>query len=171
MTPFIGEIRLFAGSYAPAGWAFCDGRQLQISEYDTLFALIGTTYGGDGVTSFAIPDLRGRVPVHMGQLAGGSNYLAGQMGGVEATSLISTQMPRHNHVVRGSSANGTQRSPQGSVLASSTVSRPYAVETPDTNFFPGTIGAAGQSQPHDNMQPFLALNFIISLSGIFPTPN
>lgn len=167
-TPFIGEIRMFAGDYAPDGWHFCDGSQLAISDYETLFSLIGTTYGGDGQTNFAVPDLRGRVPVHMGQLAGGSNYVLGMLGGVEQVMLINAQIPPHNHAVQGTPANGTQRSPQGNVLASSTVSRPYAVETPDTPFAPGTIGISGRTEPHDNLQPYLCINFIISLSGIYP---
>lgn len=162
--PYIGEIRMFAGSFAPAGWAMCDGQLLPISENDALFTLIGTTYGGDGQSTFALPDLRGRLPMHQG----GGVTLA-ETGGVESVTLTTQQLPIHTHAMAGSSANGAQTSPQNAILASSTVVTPYAPETPAAQMAPGAINTVGGSQPHDNLQPFLCLSFIISLFGIFPS--
>jgi microcystin-dependent protein len=168
--PFVGEIRMFAGNFAPAGWAICAGQLLAIAENDTLFNLIGTTYGGDGQSTFALPDLRSRVPVHMGTLAGGSSYTIGQFGGEEAVTLTVNQTPAHTHPAQCSTA-ATSPSPAGGVWAASDV----ADFTPGANanaaMSPGAVGAAGGSQPHDNMVPHLPINFIISLFGIFPVPN
>lgn len=162
-TPYAGEIRMFAGNFAPAGWMFCEGQILSISQYTTLFSLIGTTYGGDGQATFALPDLRGRVPVHFGD-----DPVLGEWGGQEEVTLLHTQMPGHSHVPVGSSTTATRALPGGAYLATSALIRPYAVETPDTMLDPGAITVRGGSQPHDNMQPFLCINFIISLEGTFP---
>ena len=169
-SPFIGEIRMFAGNFAPAGWALCDGQPLAIAEYDTLFNLIGTTYGGDGQQTFNLPDLRGRVPVHQGTLSpGNSTYVLAQQGGVESVTLTVNQMPGHAHSAVCSSAGATSPRPAGGVWAMGDV---FAF-TPGANvngaMNPGAVGAAGGSQPHDNMVPFLAINFIISLFGVFPS--
>ena len=170
-TPFIGEIRMFAGNFAPAGWAFCDGQLLPIAENDALFVLIGTTYGGDGQETFALPDLRGRIPVHNGQGPGTSNYVIGEIGGVESVTLTTNQIPNHNHPVFASGNNATDALPGGKVPAVPE-SETYVIPDGSTtvvNMTTATI--AGGSQPHDNMMPFLCINFIISLFGIFPTQN
>ena len=168
-SPYIGEIRLFAGNFAPVGWAFCQGQILAISEYETLFNLIGTTYGGDGQSTFALPDLSSRVPIHAGT-GGGGSFVIGQFGGVETVTLTQSQIPAHNHVPRASLATGTQTSPAGNVWASS-ANLPFSSNAPSAAMDAAAIGNAGGSQPHDNMQPFLAINFIISLFGIFPSPT
>lgn len=162
--PYIGEIRMFGGNFAPAGWMFCEGQLLPISENETLFQLIGTTYGGDGQDTFALPDLRGRLPVHQG-----NGMILAETGGVETVALTPSQIPSHSHVLTGSSGNGTQSSPHGNYLASTSVMRPYVAETPDTALAAGSIGSTGGSQPHSNMQPYLCIHFIISLFGIFPS--
>jgi microcystin-dependent protein len=171
-TPFIGEIRMFAGNFAPAGWAFCDGSLLPISEYETLFNVIGTTYGGDGQSTFALPDLRGRVPVHQGQRAGGPNNIIGQRAGVESVTLTVQQIPNHRHALVASGGAGSSSSPAGNVPALAVgnlyVGAPIA---PTVNLAEAAIGATGGSQPHENLQPYLCVSFIISLFGIFPTPN
>lgn len=164
-NPYIGEIRLFAGNFAPAGWAFCDGTLLAISQNDALFNLIGTTYGGDGQTTFALPDLRSRVPVHVG-----SGFVLAQTGGAEQVTLTVNQIPAHSHVPLANSSTGTQSSPAGNVWASS-ANLPYSASAPGAALQANAIGSAGGSQPHDNMIPFVAVNFIISLFGVFPTQN
>ncbi len=169
-SPYIGEIRMFGGNFAPAGWMFCDGSILAISEYETLFNLIGTTYGGDGQSTFALPDLRGRVPVHMGQGAGLSAYTIGQMGGQEMVTLTTSQMPAHSHVPQANTGMGSQTSPAGNVWANST-NLPYSASAPSAAMDPAAVGMAGGSQPHDNMVPYLCISFIISLFGIFPTQS
>lgn len=171
-TPFIGEIRMFAGNFAPVGWAFCNGQLLAIAENDALFALIGTTYGGDGQTTFALPDLRGRLPLHMGQGPGLSNRILGEIAGTESVTLITNQIPVHDHSFIGTSSNASSGSPSGTLVAypaSIDLYRPGS--TPGANLAPNAIGSQGGSQPHDNLQPFLCVSFIISLFGIFPTQN
>src|ERR1700676_1722061 len=169
--PFIGEIRMFAGNFPPAGWAFCDGRLMLISQNSALFNLIGTTYGGDGVNTFGLPDLRGRVPIHQGQGPGLHLYAIGQIGGEENLTLTTSQMPAHNHKFV-SAANPGLDSPSNSVLGSpSSGAELYAPSGP-----PGTINAAanasvGGSQPHPNLMPYLCTSFIISLFGVFPSRN
>jgi len=170
--PYIGEIRMFAGSFAPAGWAFCDGRLLAISENDALYNLIGTTYGGDGQSTFALPDLRGRAPVHFGTLSGGQTYIVGQQAGVEQVTLITTQIPSHTHAPQATTNNGDTDSPEGARWARVTNNPPYRDQDPNVTM--GTAGTAisgsvGGSQPHDNMQPYLTISFIISLYGIYPS--
>ena len=169
-SPYVGEIRMFAGNFAPVGWALCQGQVLSISENDILFNLIGTTYGGDGQTTFALPDLRGRFPMHMGQGPGTSNRTQGQTGGVETVTLSLNQIPAHSHVPQAVSRDGNQRSPtNNSWAASQTGDFVYSSSAPTVQMNAGAIGAAGGSQPHDNMAPYVAVNFIISLYGVYPT--
>lgn len=164
--PYIGEIRMFAGNFPPAGWLFCDGGLLPISENDALFALIGTTYGGDGQETFALPDLRGRLPLHQS-----GTYIIGQTGGVEQVTLTTQQIPVHSHPLLASTNTGTQNGPDGNVLASgSRVSR-YRTAAPTVALNAQALGATGGSQPHDNFHPYLCVNYIISLFGIFPSPT
>lgn len=164
--PYVGEIRMFAGNFAPAGWMFCEGQLLPISENETLFQLIGTTYGGDGQSTFALPDLRGRIPIHQG-----NGFILAETGGAEEITLTVQQIPAHSHPLLGAAGNGTQASPQGAVLATSTVIAPYAAETPGAGMAATAIGPVGGSQPHTNFQPYLCVDFIISLFGIFPSPT
>lgn len=168
--PFIGEIRMFGGSFAPVGWNFCDGSLLPISENDALFNLIGTTYGGDGQNTFGVPDLRGRIPVHAGQGPGISqNYVLGQMAGVETVTLTTNQMPVHNHAMQASTATATNPSPDGNILAASPTISPYVLDVAGPQLVGTAVQNAGGNQPHENMMPFLCVSFIISLFGIFPS--
>jgi microcystin-dependent protein len=169
-TPYVGEIRMFAGNFAPAGWAFCQGQSLAISENDVLFNLIGTTYGGDGQNTFNLPNLASRVPVHMGT-GGGSSYIIGQSAGVEAVTLTTPQIPAHSHTPLCNSGDGTQNSPSNGVWAQQTQNAPYSNVAPTVQMANNAIGATGGSQPHDNMVPYLVINFIISLFGVFPSPT
>ena len=164
--PYVGEVRMFAGNFAPAGWMFCEGQLLPISENETLFQLIGTTYGGDGQSTFALPDLRGRIPIHQG-----NGFIMAETGGAEEITLTVNQIPVHNHPFLGSEVNGSQASPAGNLLASSTVVTPYAPETANAMMAPSAISPTGGSQPHTNFQPYLCIDFIISLFGIFPSPS
>ena len=154
---------MFGGNFAPAGWAFCDGTVLAISEFTTLFQLIGTTFGGDGQSTFALPNLQSRVPIHMG-----GNVVLGQTGGEELVTLSLSQIPAHSHVPQADSGSGTQNSPAGNVWANS-VNFPYSNNAPNAAMAPQAISTDGGSQPHDNMLPFLVVNFIISLFGVFPS--
>ncbi len=162
--PYVGEIRMFAGNFAPAGWMLCEGQLLPISENEVLFQLIGTTYGGDGQETFALPDLRGRIPIHQG-----NGLILAETGGAEEITLTVQQIPAHAHPLLGSSGSGAQASPDGAVLASSTILTPYASETPAVALAANAISTVGGSQPHTNFQPYLCVNFIISLFGIFPS--
>jgi microcystin-dependent protein len=164
-SPFVGEIRMFGGNFAPAGWAFCDGATLPIDQNDVLFNLIGTTYGGDGQSTFNLPDLRGRVPLHQG-----SGFVLGQQSGAETVTLTTSQIPAHNHVPQANSNAGTQSGPANGLWASSILNL-FAVDPPSNQMDPAAIAAAGGSQPHDNMMPYLAINFILSLFGIFPSQS
>jgi microcystin-dependent protein len=170
-TPFVGEIRLFAGNFAPAGWAFCDGSLLPISENDTLFNLIGTTYGGDGQQTFALPDMRGRVPVHQGQGPGLSPRVIGQPGGSEAVTLSAAQLPSHSHALNATTAaaNASASITGLPAAASTTTFSGSAPGGPD--LAPQALVASGGSQPHNNVAPFQVVSYIISLFGIFPSPN
>jgi microcystin-dependent protein len=163
-TPYVGEIRMFAGNFAPAGWAFCNGALLAISENDVLFNLIGTTYGGDGQNTFALPDLQSRVPVHVGP-----GFTQAQSGGAESVTLITSQIPAHSHPPLCNSGAGGQAGPGGGIWAQLATNPPYANTAPSANMGNNAIGPSGGSQPHDNMVPFLVINFIISLFGIFPS--
>jgi microcystin-dependent protein len=167
--PYVGELRMFAGNFAPAGWMFCDGTLLAISENETLFNLIGTTYGGDGQQTFALPDLRGRVPLHQG--TGQSNYVLAQAAGVEDVTLTTNTIPAHGHPFTANNAIGTQPNPGGNLLANSQGPQPYIQENPDNSLNAGMIGQTGGSQPHDNFQPYVGISFIISLFGIFPSQS
>lgn len=162
-SPFVGEIRMFAGNFAPAGWAFCDGSLIPISENETLFNLIGTTYGGDGQSTFALPDLRSRLPLHQGP-----GFVIGQTGGAETVTLNTNQIPSHNHVPLAQAAQGNLTTPGQGVWAQSPINQ-FSELVPDSAMNPVALSSAGGSQPHDNMAPFLAVNFILSLFGIFPS--
>jgi microcystin-dependent protein len=165
--PYVGEVRMFAGNFAPVGWAFCDGQLLPISENEVLFNLIGTTYGGDGQSTFALPDLRGRIPIHAGTATTGVTYALAEQGGSESVTVTVPQMPAHGHAL-GSTASATQGTPSGNVLGKTTT--PIYGTNATTRPLGGTLPAGG-SQPHDNMMPFLAVNFIIALEGVFPQQN
>jgi microcystin-dependent protein len=162
--PYVGEIRMFAGNFAPAGWMFCSGQLLPISENETLFNLIGTTYGGDGQSTFALPDLQGRLPMHFG-----NGFTLAETGGVESVTLTTQQIPIHSHSVLGSTAAAGASSPGGNVLAASNTVSMFKAAAPAAALAPQAIGSTGGSQPHDNFQPYLCVDFIISLFGIFPS--
>jgi microcystin-dependent protein len=164
--PYIGEIRIFAGNFAPAGWMFCEGQLLPISEYETLFNLIGTTYGGDGQSTFALPDLRGRLPLHFG-----NGFTLAETGGAETVTLTINQIPAHTHAFLGSNNLATGVVPTGQVAGKGGVSTilPYGTDAPVSAISPQAVGSVGGSQPHNNFQPYLCLDFIISLFGIFPS--
>lgn len=164
--PYVGELRIFAGNFAPAGWMFCEGQLLPISENETLFQLIGTTFGGDGQETFALPDLRGRLPLHQG-----NGHTLAETGGAEEVTLSINQIPSHTHPMLGAAGNGNQANPKSNVLASSTLVKLYSGETPDTAMAASAITSIGNNQPHTNFQPYICLNYIISLFGIFPSQN
>ena len=164
--PYVGEIKMFAGNFAPAGWMFCEGQLLPISEYETLFNLIGTTYGGDGQDTFALPDLRGRVPIHQG-----NGFTLAETGGVEDSVLTVSQIPSHNHPVLADSQSGTSADPNGRVWANSAAAMEYSSDATGALMATGAVKSTGGSQPHSNMQPYLCVDFIISLFGIFPSPT
>jgi microcystin-dependent protein len=165
--PYVGEIRMFGGNFAPVDWMLCEGQLLSISEYEVLFQLIGTTYGGDGQETFGLPDLQGRVPVHQGQ-GPGATYQIGEKGGVETVTLTTNQIPVHTHPQQANSGIATQNSPAGNVLAASATTDVYVPGGPLAPLNAGIVGPTGGSQPHENMQPYAVVNFIISLFGIFP---
>ena len=166
--PYIGEIRLFGGTFAPVGWALCQGQLLSISENEALFNLIGTTYGGDGQSTFALPDLRGRLPIHRG-----NTFAQGQSGGTESVTLTQAQLPAHSHPLLASIDVATIAAPANQVLARSTGATvsPYGSDAPRVSLAPGSVTSVGSGQPHDNMQPYLCVNFIIALEGIYPSQN
>ncbi|HEU4452953.1 MAG TPA: tail fiber protein [Longimicrobium sp.] len=169
--PYVGEIRMFAGNFPPLGWLFCDGQLLPISENETLFQLIGTRYGGDGESTFALPNLQSRVPLHFGNGPDGVNYQMAEMAGVEEVTLSTGQIPSHTHTMLATSDPGTQSSPANLVLARDTGTDLYGADSPFVNMSPQSISPVGGSQPHENCQPFLCINYIISLFGIFPSPT
>jgi len=162
--PYVGEIRMFAGNFAPAGWMFCEGQLLPISEYETLFNLIGTTYGGDGESTFGLPDLRGRLPMHFG-----NGFILAETGGAEEITLTTNQIPVHSHPLLASTAPGTNNSPSNNVPASSPSVTLYTAAVPTDGMSPQAVASSGGSQPHTNFQPYLCVDFIISLFGIFPS--
>jgi microcystin-dependent protein len=164
--PYVGEIRMFAGNFAPAGWMFCEGQLLPISEYETLFNLVGTTYGGDGQSTFALPDMRGRVPLHFG-----NGFILAETGGVETVTLTTAQIPAHTHPLLATTTPATQQNVGGNVLAEPTLFNPYINVNPAAAMAPQANGSTGGSQPHNNFQPYLCVDFIISLFGIFPSPT
>ena len=170
--PYIGEIRMFGGNFAPAGWAFCNGRLMPISENDALFTLIGTTYGGDGQETFALPNLQGRVPIHAGQGPGHQPELrhSGRWRASRVVTLTAQQIPIHTHAMLASSANGQQPQPTNGFLAQTDPGFPYVAQSqPFKQLNANSVGPIGGSQPHDNMEPYLAISFIISLFGVFPS--
>lgn len=164
--PYVGEIRIFAGNFAPAGWMFCEGQLLPIAENETLFNLIGTTYGGDGQSTFALPDLRGRLPLHFG-----NGFTLAETGGTETVTLTVQQIPAHAHAFLATNNQATAADPGNltpGVTESATIT-PYGTDTPLLALHPASIGSAGGSQPHSNIQPYLCVDFIISLFGIYPS--
>lgn len=164
--PYVGEIRMFGGNFAPAGWMFCDGQLLPISENETLFQLIGTTYGGDGQSTFALPDLRGRLPIHQG-----NGFVLAETGGAEQITLTTNQIPNHGHALAASANGATASNPANAVPGQSPSISLYELDVPNTNLNAAAIASVGGSQPHTNFQPYLCVNFIISLFGIFPSPT
>jgi microcystin-dependent protein len=172
MTPYVGQIICVGFNFAPAGWAFCDGSLLPISQYDVLFNLIGTTFGGDGQTTFALPDLRGRTPIGTGQGGGLSNYTLGQRGGVEQVTLTTQQYPTHTHPLVATANGGNANAPAGSYLAAG-----QSVYTPNTPQAADALNAStvstapGSNQPHSNLQPYLTCNWVISLFGVYPSQS
>jgi microcystin-dependent protein len=174
--PYLGEIRMFGGNFPPAGWAFCDGAQIAIAENETLFNLIGTTYGGDGQNTFQLPDLRGRIVTHMGT-SGGTTYILGQAAGVETVTLTANQLPSHSHPLIASTAVGDTGTPTASTMLAT--GGPTGTSLMEYGAYGGTQNvsssasttSSGGSQSHDNMQPYLGVNFIISLNGIYPSQN
>jgi microcystin-dependent protein len=166
--PFLGEIKMFAGNFAPQGYALCDGQLLAISQFDALFSLVGTTYGGDGRTTFGLPDLRGRVPIHMGSGPGRTPRSIGQKSGQERVTLTTPELPSHTHAMQGSSAAADDTQPAGKVLARAAKDI-YIEANPDVNMAAAAIGNAGGGQSHENMQPFQCINYIIALVGIYPS--
>jgi microcystin-dependent protein len=163
--PYVGEIRIFGGNFAPVGWMLCQGQTLPIAQYETLFNLIGTTYGGNGQTTFNLPNLQGRLPVHQG-----SGFVIGQEAGTETVTLNVNQIPAHSHVLRAQSTTGNVASPSGAVWASSALDE-FTTATPSSDYVmaPSALGNAGGSQSHQNMSPFVVVNFIISLFGVYPS--
>lgn len=158
---------MFAGNFAPLGWMFCEGQLLPISENEELFNLIGTTYGGDGQETFALPDLRGRLPIHQG-----NGFILAETGGVEEVTLTVSQIPSHTHVFLGTDSSGSGRSPSGTYFAKNSSADFYTSDTSTAvNIAPNAMGSVGGSQPHNNFQPYLCVNFIISPLGLFPSQN
>jgi hypothetical protein len=161
--PYVGEIRMFAGNFAPAGWFFCEGQLLPISEYETLFNLIGTTYGGDGENTFALPDLRGRLPLHQG-----AGFTLAETGGVENVTLTVSQIPNHSHAFLAATNAANSPNPGNNYLAESSQVFAFFGDNPSVNMNVNAVTSAGGNQPHSNMQPYLCVDFIISLFGIYP---
>jgi microcystin-dependent protein len=166
--PYVGEIRMFAGNFAPSGWMFCSGQLLPISENETLFNLIGTTYGGDGQSTFALPDLQSRVPIHFG-----NGFILAETGGAEEITLTVQQIPIHSHPMLASTNAATTADPTTNILSTAPLATtfPYGTDNPLTPLAPNAVSTVGGSQPHTNLQPYLTINFIISLFGIFPSPS
>lgn len=169
--PYLGQIIMFGGNFAIRGYAFCDGQLLSIAQNSALFAILGTTYGGNGQTTFGLPDFRGRVPVHMGHGNGLSPYSLGQMGGVEGVTLGAAQIPAHNHPLMANSNAADQLAPNNHILAAEPtgMSAIYTDQPANTQLNPQAIGATGGSQPHENRQPYLTVTFQIALQGVFPS--
>lgn len=173
-TPFIGEIRIFGFNYAPVGWALCNGQMLAISQYTALFSLLGTTYGGNGVSTFQLPNLQSRVPLHFGTGLGLSTYNMGEEGGVENVTLLYNQMPVHNHLIEVDANASGKNTPSGSILGTVPPLAPaenkiYSGNAANATMSPAAVSTAGGNLPHNNLQPFLAVNYCIALEGIFPS--
>jgi microcystin-dependent protein len=163
--PFLSEIKIMSFNFPPKGWAFCNGQLLPINQNQALFSLLGTTYGGDGRVNFGLPNLQGRVPIHMGQ-----GFSLGQVGGEQAHTLITTELPQHTHTPSGSTANPSVPGPGGNAWCASS-SNPYSSQSGNAGMNPASITNTGGSQAHDNMSPYLVLSFCIALQGIFPSQN
>jgi microcystin-dependent protein len=163
VDPFLGEIRIFGGNFAPQGWAACDGALLPISQNEALYSLLGTTFGGDGQSTFGLPDFRGRMPVHVG-----NGIVYGEIAGSETVTVTQTQLPFHSHAVMAQSAAGSTPSPKGAFWAATGSTQEYSTTTPDTVMNAGTLQSTGSGKPHDNIMPYLTLMFIIALNGVFP---
>lgn len=179
-TPYLGEIRITSFNFAPKGWALCNGQLMSIQQNAALFSLLGTYYGGNGVQTFALPNMQSRIPIHMGTGNGLSTYVIGEQGGTENVTLLYNQLPLHNHLVNANSGYGTSTAPAGLFPAQTnggTSSAPaagqtdYSTGTPNATMNAATIGQQGGNQPHSNIQPYLTLNFVIALQGIFPSRN
>ncbi len=164
--PYVGEIRMFGGNFAPAGWMFCEGQVLPISENETLFQLIGTSYGGDGESTFSLPDLRGRVPIHQG-----NGFILSETGGAESVTLTTNEIPAHSHSFVASGDLANVPGPENAILATSTKATIFFSDPPSASMNNQSVTPTGGSQPHSNFQPYLCVNFIISLFGIFPSPS
>jgi microcystin-dependent protein len=164
--PYVGEIRMFAGNFAPAGWMFCEGQLLPISENETLFQLLGTTYGGDGESTFALPDLRGRIPIHQG-----NGFILAETGGAEEITLTVSQIPSHTHPLLASADQTSTLNPAANLIGAPLTATPFFAAPPNQSLSPQAISPVGGSQPHTNFQPYLCVDFIISLFGIFPSPT
>ncbi len=180
MEPFLGQIMMFGGNFAPRGWAMCNGQLLSIAQNTALFSILGTTFGGDGVTTFGLPDLRGRVPLHWGQGPGLSNYVLGELAGNETVTLTTQQIPAHNHLIGVSNAAGTQTDPTNGIAAQIntgdarnpiTSALGYAAPPQTGTMAPAVVGSSGGNQPHANIQPYLCVTICIALEGIFPSRN
>lgn len=167
--PFLAEVRLMGFNFAPRGWAFCDGQILPINQNQSLYSLLGTTYGGDGRTSFALPDLRGRTPIHTGRSNGDEDHQLGQKSGEETHTLSAAEMPQHEHTLQGTSVAATTTTPTDQLLAET--SGFYRAPPPDTTLLGATVMNVGGGQAHENMQPYIAVNFCIALQGLFPSRN
>jgi microcystin-dependent protein len=164
--PYVGEIKMFGGNFAPAGWMFCEGQLLPITEYETLFNLIGTTYGGDGQSTFALPDLRGRLPIHFG-----NGFILAETGGAEEITLTVNQIPAHSHPFLASADAANTLNPGSNLLGTPLTATPFFAASPNVPLAPQAISSVGGNQPHTNFQPYLCVDFIISLFGIFPSPT
>jgi microcystin-dependent protein len=166
--PFVAEIRIFPFNFAPKGWAWCDGQLMPLSQNTALFSLLGTTYGGDGKSNFALPDIQGSAVMHQGQGPGLSLHDLGETGGSETVTLLGSEIPSHPHVMNASEADGVERAPAGQLLATGIAISQYQAAPTDTNLAPNAVAPAGGDQPHNNMQPYLTLYFNIALQGVFP---
>lgn len=168
--PFLAEVRIVGFNFAPRGWAFCDGQILPINQNQSLYSLLGTTYGGDGRTSFALPDIRGRAPMHVGRSNGGGDHRLGQKSGEETHTLAGNEMPQHDHVLQATNTQANSDQPTGHVFAraAGTVYGEFGAQQALAS---GTVANVGGGQAHDNMQPYLAINFCIALQGLFPSRN
>lgn len=172
--PYVGEIMMFGGNFAPAGWELCNGQILPIAQNTVLFALIGTTYGGDGITTFALPDLRGRMPLHMGQGGFFTNRILGSKGGTETETLTLAQIHEHGHNINAITINGNSKTPVGPTVpanVSGTNTNIYSAAPANATMAPNLLGDGGGGQPHNNLQSYLTINFCISLFGVFPSQN
>ena len=169
--PFVGEIRMFAGNFAPRGWAFCDGQLLAVSQNDALFSLLGTIYGGDGRTTFGLPEMRGRIPIHAGTGPGLSPRRLGAKLGTEKETLTVNQLTSHTHDFQATTASATDNNPTGNLTGESSSTKVYAAAAQNENLSATMIGNVGGSRSHTNLMPFLCINFIIALFGIYPSRN